>query len=167
MKNIILKNGLFGGIIVSVVMIGMTYYMKSNPDYEPNIIVGFTSMFLAFAFLVYGIKQQRDANDGIITFGNAFKTGLLISLVISSIYVIIWLIVYYNYFPNFMDQYSEMVLKKTSPEKLAEQTAELNQMKEWYKNPIYIILLTLMEILPLGIVVSLISALALKRKNSK
>ena len=62
-----------------------------------------------------------------------------------------------------MDQYGEMVLKNTKPENLAAKTAEINQMKEWYKNPIMVILLTLMEILPIGIVVSLIGALILKK----
>jgi F0F1-type ATP synthase assembly protein I len=164
MKNIILKNGIFGGIIVSIVMISMTLYMKANPEHEPNAIIGFSSMLLAFIFVILGIKKKRETNSGVITFSKAFLTGLSISLVISTIYVIVWLIVYYNFFPNFMEQYSEMVLKNTNPEELVAKTSEMNQMKEWYKNPIMIILLTLMEILPIGIIVSLIGALILKKK---
>lgn len=164
MKNIILKNGIFGGIIVSIVMISMVLYMKTYPDLEPNSILGFGSMFLAFIFVILGIKQQRETNNGSITFGKAFLTGLSISLVISTIYVLVWLIIYYNFFPDFMEQYSKMVLKNTNPEELAAKTAEMNQMKEWYKNPIMVILLTFMEILPIGIVVSLIGALVLKKK---
>lgn len=163
MKNIILKNGIYGSIIVSIVMLGMTYFMKTNPDKEPNAIIGFGSMLLAFIFVVKGIKEHRDFNNGILSFGKAITTGLAISLFISIIYVIVWLIVYYNFFPSFMDQYGEMVLKNTKPENLAAKTAEINQMKEWYKNPIMVILLTLMEILPIGIVVSLIGALILKK----
>ena len=164
MKNSILKNGIFGGIIVSIVMISMMLYMKTYPDREPSAIVGFGSMLLAFTFVVLGIKQQRETNNGVITFGKAFLTGLSISLVISTIYVVVWLIIYYNFFPDFMEQYSKMVLKNTSPEDLAAKTAEMNQMKEWYKSPIMIILLTFMEILPIGIVVSLIGALVFKKK---
>lgn len=165
MKSIILKNGIFGGIIVSLVMISMTLYMKTYPDCEPSAIIGFGSMLLAFIFVILGIKQQRETNnDGSITFGKAFLTGLSISLVISTIYVLVWLIIYYNFFPDFMEQYSNMVLKNTSPEELAAKTAEMNQMKEWYKNPIMVILLTLMEVFPIGIVVSLIGALVLKKK---
>ena len=167
MKYIILKNGIFGGIIVSIVMISMTLYMKTYPDREPSAIIGFSSMLLAFIFVIRGIKQERETSSDVITFGKAFLTGLSISLVISTIYVIVWLIVYYNFFPNFMEQYSEMVLKKTNPEELAAKTAEMNQMKEWYKSPIMIILLTFMEILPIGIVVSLIGALVLKKKGNQ
>ncbi|WP_395044971.1 DUF4199 domain-containing protein [Flavobacterium sp.] len=164
MKNIILKNGIIGGTIVSVIMIFVTLYMKANPDNEPSMIVGFGSMFLAFVFVILGIKQHRDANNNSITFGKAFITGILISLVISIIYVIVWLIIHYNFFPDFMEKYGEMVLKNTKPEDIAEKTKEINQMKEWYKSPIMVILLTFMEILPLGIVVSLVGALVLKRK---
>src|SRR3970040_377810 len=145
-------------------MISMLLYMKTYPDREPSAIVGFGSMLLAFTFVILGIKQQRETNNGVITFGKAFLTGLSISLVISTIYVLVWLIIYYNFFPDFMEQYSKMVLKNTSPEDLAAKTAEMNQMKEWYKSPIMIILLTFMEILPIGIVVSLIGALVYRKK---
>lgn len=64
-----------------------------------------------------------------------------------------------------MEQYAELILKKASPEDLASKTVEMNQMKEWYKNPLLIILLTFGEILPLGIVISLVSALILKKKK--
>lgn len=164
MKNNILKNGFLGGLIVSIIMISMTFYMKANPNNEPNAIVGFIGMLLAFIFVVLGIQQQKLNNNNSITFGKALATGLLISLVICTIYVLVWLIVYYNFFPDFMDKYSEMILKKTSQSNLAAKTAEMNQMKEWYKNPIMIILLTYMEVFPIGIVVSLISALILKKK---
>ena len=32
MNNIILKNGLFGSIIVSALLVSITMYMKSNPE---------------------------------------------------------------------------------------------------------------------------------------
>lgn len=164
MKNTILKNGIFGGLIASSCMAAMTLYMKSNPSYEPNMILGFGCMLVAFIFLFLGIKQVRDNSNGFISFGKAFKTGLVISVVISTIYVITWLVIYYNFFPDFIERYSEMVLKNTKPEDIVAQTAEMNQMKEWYKNPVMIILLTFMEILPFGILVSLLAALVMKKK---
>lgn len=169
MKNIILKNGIIAGIIVSLFMACMTIYMKSNPEMEPSMIIGFAGMFVAFSFIFIGIKQQKEANNGEISFGKAFLTGFLISLIASIIYVIVWLFIYYNIFPNFIEHYSQMMIDKAKPEDLAKVTAEMNQYKEWYKSPVMITLLTLMEILPLGIVVSLVAALVysviLKKKN--
>ena len=73
MNQIILKNGCFGGLIVSAVMCFVTYSMKSNPDIEPNMFIGFGSMILAFSFVIFGILQQRKASQDVISFGNAFK----------------------------------------------------------------------------------------------
>lgn len=164
MKNNIFKKGILGGIIVSIVMTSMVFYMKTYPDREPSTILGFASMLLAYIFVILGIKQEREISNGVITFKRAFLTGLAISFIISTIYVLVWLVIYYNFFPDFMDKYSEMALKNTNPEALAAKITEMNQMKEWYKNPLMIILLTYMEIFPLGIVVSLIGALFLKKK---
>lgn len=164
MNNIILKNGLFGGSIVSALLVIMTMYMKANPEKEVSMMIGFAGMLLSFFFVVKGIKQQREANNGIISFGKAFLTGLLITLIISTIYVLVWLVILYNFFPNFMEHYANMAIEKASPNEVAKVTEEMNSYKEMYKNPIMVILLTYMEILPLGIVFSFVSALILKRK---
>jgi hypothetical protein len=164
MVNNILRNGILGGIIAAIVMASMAFYMKTNPGVEPNAMIGFAGMLLAFIFLILGIKQQRTIDNGTIFFGKAFLMGLGISFVLSTIYVLIWLVIYYNFFPDFMEKYGEMVIKNTKPEELAIKTTEINQMKEWYKSPLMVILLTYMEILPIGIVISLIGALVLKKK---
>lgn len=164
MNNIVLKNGLFGSIIVTALLASVTMYMKANPEKEVSMIFGFAGMLLAFFFVVKGIKQQREANNGFISLGKAFLTGFWITLIISTIYVVIWLIILYNFFPNFAEHYTDMAIAKASPDEVAKVTEEMNTFKEMYKNPIMVILLTYMEILPLGIVFSFISALILKKK---
>jgi len=164
MNKIILKNALFGSIIVSALLVIITIYMKANPEKDVSMLIGFAVMILAFFFVALGIKQQRDANNGIISFGKAFMTGFWITLIISTIYVLVWLIILYNFFPNFMEHYANMAIEKASPEEVVKVTEEMNTYKEMYKSPIMVILLTYMEILPLGIVFSLVSALILKKK---
>lgn len=164
MNNIILKNGFFGSIIVSALLISITAYMKANPEKEVSMIIGFAGMLLAFFFVVTGIKQQRDVNKGIISLGKAFLTGLWITLIISTIYVLVWLVILYNFFPNFMEHYANMAIEKASQDEVAKVTEEMNTYKELYKSPLMVILLTYLEILPLGIVVSFVSALILKKK---
>lgn len=164
MNNIIVKNGLIGSCIVSALLIAITMYMKANPEKEVSIMIGFAGMLLSFFFVVKGIKQQREANKGFISFGKAFLTGFWITLIISTIYVLVWLVILYNFFPNFMEHYANMAIEKASPNEVVKVTEEMNSYKEMYKNPIMVILLTYMEILPLGIVFSLVSALILKKK---
>lgn len=165
MNKIVLKNGLFGSSIVTALLLSVTFYMKANPEKEVSMFFGFAGMLLAFFFVVLGIKQQRDTNNGSISLGKAFLTGFWITLIISTIYVIVWLIIFYNFFPNFAEHYTDMAIAKASPDEVAKVTEDMNSFKEMYKSPIMVILLTYMEILPLGIVFSLISALILKKKQ--
>lgn len=165
MNKIVLKNGLFGSLIVSTLLLSVTFYMKANPEKEVNMFFGFAGMLLAFIFVVLGIKQQRDTNNGFISLGKAFLTGFWITLIISTIYVVVWLIIFYNFFPNFAEHYTDMAIAKASQDEVAKVTEEMNSFKEMYKSPIMVILLTYMEILPLGIIFSLISALILKKKQ--
>ena len=169
MKKIIYRNGLLGGLLVSTTMIITTVFMKANPGAEPNMVLGFSSMFLSFLFVIIGIKQQESLKESENSFWNSFKTGLFISAIISTIYVLVWLVIYYNFYPEFMENYSNIILKSTKPEELAAKTLELEQMKEDYKNPMVVVIYTYLEVFPLGVLVSLITpTLSLvKQKLSK
>jgi hypothetical protein len=146
MNKIILKNGIFGALIVTAVMVFVTYSMKTNPDFEPSMYIGFGSMLLAFTFIVFGILEQRKANNEIISFGSAFKTGLLIAFVTSTIYVLVWLVIFYNFFPDFIERYSEIAMKDIPAEELAAKQEELEWMKGVYKSPLGIIGMTYVEL---------------------
>jgi uncharacterized membrane protein len=169
MKKIIYRNGLLGGLFVSTTMIITTVFMKANPGAEPNMVLGFSSMFLSFLFVIIGIKQQESLKESENSFWNSFKTGLFISAIISTIYVLVWLVIYYNFYPEFMENYSTIILKNTRPEELAAKTSEMEQMKEDYKNPIVVVLYTYLEVFPLGVIVSLITPILslVKQKLSK
>ncbi len=164
MNNIIFKNGLFGGLIVSASLVAITLYMKANPEKVVNMFFGFLSMLLAFLFALQGIKQQRSANNGIISFGKAFKTSFWITFSIATIYVGVWLLIYYNFFPNFAEHYTDMAIKNASPTEVVQVTKDMNNFKEMYKNPLMVIVLTYIEILPLGLIFSLLSAVLIKKK---
>ena len=152
------------------VIISMCY--KSG-NYDSSIVIGYASMLIAFSMIFVGIKNYRDKyNGGVISFGKAFKIGLFITLIASTIYVIVWLTEEHFFFPDFMEKYIANELAKLqssgiSATELANETKQLQQAKEWYKNPFIRILMTYMEILPVGLLVSLISSFILKRKSVK
>lgn len=64
-----------------------------------------------------------------------------------------------------MNVYSDYVLKHCTPEDLPAKTKEMANFKEMYKNPLFVILITYSEVLPIGLVVALVSALILKKKQ--
>lgn len=172
MKRTILVFGLISGLIVSVFMgtsMAITGCM-SETNYELGMVIGFSAMLVAFAFVFVGIKSLRDKQlGGTITFGKAFLTGIIIAFIASTMYVITWAIEYNFLMPDFMDNYAQHMLDEatasgTRAAELEGLKTEMTQMKENYKNPVLFSLYTYMEILPLGIIVALISALILKRK---
>jgi len=173
MKKLVLVYGIIAGVIVAGMMAFSTGYYCAKGDFEGGMIYGYSAMIIAFSMIFVGTKIFRDKqNGGIISFGKAFKVGFFITLVASTIYVLSWLVIYYNFVPDFMDKYAAAMLAKDqasgiSAAELAKKTTEMNQMKEWYKNPLFVILMTYVEILPVGLVVSLISALILKRTKPK
>ena len=170
MKKNILVYGLIAGLIVSALMaINLSMCVKSG-NFDSSIVVGYASMIIAFSLIFVGIKNYRDKyNGGVISFGRAFKVGLFITLIASTIYVIVWLVEEHFFFPDFMDKYTAHAITKLqvsgiSAAELASETRKLEQGKEMYKNPGWKIIFTYLEILPVGLVVTLISSLILKRK---
>jgi hypothetical protein len=169
MKKLVLVYGIIAGVIVTGMMAFSTGYYCAKGDFEGGMIYGYSAMIIAFSMIFVGTKIFRDKqNGGVISFGKAFKIGFLITLVASTIYVLGWLVTYYNFIPDFMDKYAAAMIAKAqsggaTADQIAEKTAEMAKMKEWYKNPVFVILMTYVEILPVGLVVSLITALILKR----
>lgn len=170
MKRVVLINGIIGGLIVSTLMVLSTLYFKSTGDFENGMIYGYASMILAFIFIFVGVKTFRDKyNNGLISFGKAFTIGILIALIASTFYVVTWLIEYFYVFTDFAEKYATETLAKAkaagaTETELAKQSAEMAQFNKMYKNPFFNALITYMEILPVGLIVSLISAFFLKKK---
>ena len=166
MKRIVWIFGLVIGVILSANTIVMMSMMKTNPGFEGNEVVGYAAMVVLFSLIFFGIRNYRNKLlDGVISFGRAFKTGFLIALVGSTLYVVSGLLYMHFFMPEFIDLYIDFVLKKTPPEELQAKTAEMASFKEMYKNPLFAILISYFEVLPIGVLVALISALILKKKQ--
>ena len=166
MKKIVLVFGIIIGLVFCANIGFMVYWMYHNPDLKGSELVGYAVMVVVFSLIYIGVRNYRNKQlDGFISFGRAFKTGALIALLGSAIYVAAWLFSYYLFVPDFMDVYSDYVLKNCTPEDLPAKTKEMADFKELYKNPLFVILITFSEVLPIGLVVALVSALILKRKR--
>lgn len=166
MKKNIFVFGLILGAILCVNTIIMMNRIVSNPDMETNDVIGYAAMVVVFSLIFFGVRNYRNKRlDGFISFGKAFKVGALIALVGSTLYVVIGLSYYYLFVPEFIDKYIEYVLKHTSEANLAAKTKEMAEFKEMYKNPVFAILISYSEVLPIGLVVALVSAFILKRKS--
>jgi hypothetical protein len=170
MKKNVIVFGSIAGIIVSAFMFVSMLMLNKNSDYSGSMLLGYTSMLIAFSFVFVGIKNFRDKyNNGQLTFGKGFKIGLLISLIASTFYVVTWILEFNFFIPDFMESYGAHMVKQAkesgaSQLEIDKQITEMAYYKEMYKNPLFMILITYMEVLPVGILVTLISAGILKRK---
>jgi len=170
---------LFGAIAAAINILGwLTMQTLAGPsaegelpDFDTSEIIGYTAMLLAFSAIFIGVKRYRDRElNGFITFGKAFTLGLYITLVASVIYVLGWMVYYPNFMPDFADQYSEFQLEKlresgATEAELDVQRTEMNAFIEMYKNPAIMAMITFVEIFPIGLIISLVVGLILKRTN--
>lgn len=166
MKKMVLIYGSIAGLILGtnmLIMVGMCY---SSDSLQGSELMGYAMMLVVFSILFIGVRQYREkVLGGYMTFGQGLKAALLMTALASTFYVVFWLIDYYFFVPDFMEVYSAQYLKEVEPNQVAEVTKQMDQMKDLYKNPLFVILITYSEVLPVGIVVSLISALVLKKKE--
>jgi hypothetical protein len=176
MKKNVLVYGLLGGLVVAFLMLLNVHnfsHCEGNVDMNTSMLIGYASMLLAFSLVFVGIRNYRNKyNGGIISFGKAFKMGLLMVLISSTIYVIAWLIDYYLFMPDFIEKYAAHMIEQlkasgASQAVIEQQTREMADFARMYKNPFFNALMTYTEILPIGLLVTLISSLILKRKTAK
>ena len=155
---------------MAAMMFGTMPFAKQI-GFERGMIVGFTSMFLAFLLIFFGVRSYREnVGGGEISFLRALNVGFLIMAVGTLCYVIAWEIVYFNFFPDFFEKYSAYYLQKMSAagksaQEIEAQRRALEVAAVRYKNPLWNAAYTFCEPLPVGIPVSLISALILRRRH--
>jgi len=173
MKQIVIKFGLISGGILAVMMaVTLPLCMNGTLHFDNSQVIGYTSMVLAFLSVFFGIRAYRqNVGGGTISFGRAVKVGILITLITCAVYVIAWEIIYYNFLPDFADRYIASMLEKlraggATPERIAAETAKMARFKELYKNPLFNVGMTFMEVFPVGLIVTLVSAGILRRKDA-
>ena len=170
MKRIVLTYGLISGAVLGVMLVISTSF-SDEIGFDRGAIVGYTSMVAAFVMIFFGVRASRDpVLGGTIGFWAAPRTGLLIMLVASTCYVATWEFVYYRIMPDFGDRYVAHVIERAkasgaSAAQLQAQEAELKQFYENYRNPLVNISLTYLEPLPVGLLITLISAAGLSRRR--
>jgi len=174
MKKIVLTFGLISGAVLSAMML-ITLPFHDQIGFERGMVVGYTTMVLAFLLVYFGVRQYRDTvGGGSVGFGRAFVVGAMIAAISSACYVATWEVIYFNFTPDFMEKYQAHELEKAradgaTPEAIARKKAEMDHFAEMYQNPAINAAMTFMEPLPVALIVALVSAGVLgtrkKREN--
>jgi NADH:ubiquinone oxidoreductase subunit K len=166
----ILIFGVIAGVLTAAPLFSFVVFEGAGIG-ENSQLVGYSIMLAALSLIFVALKTYRDrVQGGVIKFLPAFLMGLGISAVAGVIYVIGWEITLSLTNYAFIEDYSASLLeaaraKGASAAELEAKAAEVAHFAREYRNPLFRLPLTFIEIFPVGLIVSLVSALLLRNSR--
>ena len=163
MSRIILIFGILAGIVAAVPMC-LIAANSGHDSAAQSYFVGYLVLVLALSLIFFGVKRLRDRElGGVIRFVPALLAGLGISAVAGVIYAIGWEITLAVTDFAFIDSYSNAAIeaaraKGASPAEVQAVIAQMDEFRRQYANPFFRLPMTFIEIFPVGVLISLISA---------
>ena len=172
MQKIILRYGLISGVLIASMIIITGLFSKSI-GFDNGIYIGYATMIIGFTPIYVAMLRFRMQNGGgTIKFGTAAFIGLGVMIIGCVFYVAAWIFVLHTFMPDFMDRYTEYSVAKMKAAHLPQAdidkaAKQMMDFKEQYKNPLVQIGYTFLEPLPVGILLSLIASLVVRRTKIK
>jgi len=154
----------------SSTVIGLSVLGDNDATAFPQWL-GYLVMLVALTLIFVGIKRYRDQQQGgVITFAKATAVGLGIAAVAGVIYVGVWEIYLATTDYAFINDYTASVIAQRQAEGLSGAeldtlVEEMETMKQSYANPLFRLPITFLEIFPVGLLITLISAALLRRSS--
>ena len=170
MKKTVITFGLISGVIISVLMSG-SLLLADKIGSGHSLTLGYTIMVASFLLIYFGVRSYRDnILAGQISFGRAFACGILITLITTVCYVATWEVLYFNFMPHIMDGYFAAEIHKAQSAGLdsattAAKVAAIQRSQQLFQNPFVNMAYAFIEPLPVGLLITLISAAFLKRRT--
>ena len=155
-----LISGLIAGVPLSVIIVATRHEMGGML----GMVVGYLAMLIALTAIFIAIKRHRDVDlGGVIKFLPALGLGLGISLIAGILYTACWDATLAITHMDFAGGYARAMVadaraKGLTGAALAKVTAQAEAFRTQYGNPLYRWPMTFIEIFPVGVLVSLISA---------
>ena len=170
MRDIVIAFGLIAGAILSVMMLAtMPFHDKIGN--EAGMVIGYTTMVLAFLLIYFGVRSYRDkVAGGRVSFMKALGVGALIALVASTCYVATWEALYFGGKSDYIEKYQAREMERmrqsgATEAQIAAKQQEMQKLAVMYHNPVFNSALTFLEPLPVAIVFALVSAGILSRRR--
>jgi Protein of unknown function (DUF4199) len=170
MKKTVLTFGLISGAFSAAMML-ITIPFADKIGWEKGEVLGYTGIVLSALMVFFGVRSYRqNTGGGRLTFGRGFAVGILITLISSACYVGTWEIVYFKFMPDFAEKYSAHMVEHArasgaSQQKIDETQQKAKQFEKMYHNPVINVAMTFAEVFPIGLVVTLLTAGILRKKE--
>lgn len=168
MWRTLLKYGLISGVIVGLSLLAVSLAYDGQPPPTYGMALGYTSMLVALTAVFVGVKHHRDhALGGVIRFWPAFGLGLGISVVAGVLYALSWELAMVLIDQDFAKMFGDMMLDRARSQglqgdALARAAERAESFTAMYRNPLVRLPMSFAEIFPVGLLVSLVSALVLR-----
>lgn len=165
--------GLIGATICGGFMVAgsLSWATSGQAPPENGMVVGYLTQLAALTVVFLGVKHHRDQTlGGVIRFLPAFGMGVAISAVATLGWVVGWEIVLAMSGLDFGSMMSEMMVEQAkargaSPAEIEKTVAEAAGWASAYANPLVRMPISFIEMFPLGLVVSLVTALVLRNRR--
>ncbi|MEO0464764.1 MAG: DUF4199 domain-containing protein [Pseudomonadota bacterium] len=161
---------IYGAIIGAAIIAFMSVVLISmgTESLFSSELAGYAIMLVVLSLVFIGIKRYRDVeHGGVIKFTQAAGVGIGISAVAALMYTIGWEISLALTDYAFIEAYPQTLIDAVRAEGLAAneeaaRIAEIESSIELYRNPLFRMPITFIEMFPVGLIVALVSALVLR-----
>jgi hypothetical protein len=164
----IIRFGVIAGLIVAVPMAIYMISLPADAQSTPSMLLTYLLMLVALSMVFFGIRQYRDKElGGVMRFPPALGLGLAISGVAGIFYAGAWEIAQALMKFDFAEFYANAMVENVRAAggdagAVAAATKRASDFLALYSNPAFRIPMTFLEIFPVGVVVSLVSAAVLR-----
>jgi hypothetical protein len=174
MRRVIFVFGLISGVVLSAMFLIGMWLCQTGVICFMNELIGWASIVLSLSIIFFGIKSYRDNyQKGLITFWKGVQIGLLITLIASMIYAAAGELLYLadpTAQAAMMDKLADYQVNKlkesgASAAEIDEKAKEMADLKSMSENAFLRFAFTLALVMPVGIVISLLSASLLRKKE--
>ena len=169
MKKTVLTFGLISGAICALMIVGSMPF-EEKIGFAKAEIIGYTTLVLSALLVFFGVRSYREnVSGGRLSFGRGFAVGILITLVASALYVATWEVTFFGFMPDFGDKYAAHMIERAkasgaNQQAIDKKIREAQQFSQSYRNPAINVAYTFMEVFPVGLAATLLSAATLRRK---
>ncbi len=161
----------YGGLAGLVIITSMILSIVFSGGGAGSVWLGYLIMLVALTLVFVGIKRYRDQElGGVMRFSQGALLGLGMTVVAGLMYVLVWEIYLASTDFRYIHEYTQSIIDARTAEgligpELDALVLEMDELRNNYANPLFRLPMTFLELFPVGLLISLISAAILRNSR--
>ena len=160
-KNIMINYGVY--LAVASILINLTFY-ATGTLISLGWLIGIIGFGLVIAIIIFGIKKYKEVNNGLISWGQAVKIGVGISIV-SGVIGVLYSLIFNNYIdPTMQEQIMEIQRQAWADANMtSEQIEAAEEMANTFSSPTITSAIQIVASAFFGFIISAIAGAIMKK----